>query len=384
MVDQAQPDNGTRRNLLIAAGALAGLAVVLILTAPDNSAAPRGGDGDALREVRTWQAVARRWPATVELSGVLRADRHVRLAAESSGRVVRAHAQAFDTVEDGALLIEIDPVRGEIALRQAQARRQRAESELELARNESARSESLMQREVLSDSEMEGMQNRLRVAEAAAAEARAGLEMARNDLEKRHLRAPFRGTLRSFPIEENEFVQAGQEVGEILDLTTLKLEAGLTDRDIVWLETGTEVEVQLEAFPDRIFRGHVRRIGSAADARTRKFPIEIEIPNPGRELLPGMVGRARLDLNRETDTLAVPRAAVREQLGVHSVFLVEPGPEENTARLRQQIVRVRPLPFRPTLTEITHGLESGRQIALSDSGGLRDGETVRVQPAEQP
>lgn len=383
-MEEQNPKSEIRRKLLIAAGVLLGLAVLLVVTAPDNGASTTAGNGPSLREVRAWEAIAQRWPATVELSGVLGADRHVRLAAESSGRVVRAHAEAFDTVSEGELLLEIDPLRGEMALRQAEARVRRAESELALARSDSARSESLMKKDVLSDSEMEGIRSRLQIAEAADAEARAGLELARDDLDKRLMRAPFGGTLRSFTVEENEFVTAGQPVGEVLDLSVLKLDAGLTDRDVVWLETGSPVEVRLEAMPDRVFAGTVRRIGSAAEARSRKFPVEIEIPNPDGVLLPGMVGRARLELSREDDVLAVPREAIREQLGVFSVFVMEPGDGNDTATLRRQLVRTRPLPFRPTLTEITEGLASGERIAISEAGQLRDGEVVRMARTEEP
>jgi membrane fusion protein (multidrug efflux system) len=356
--------------------------VFLLATAPDggDSGAPSPDRGR--RVVSSTLVSEQLIDAEVRLSGILEADREVRLSAESSGRVVVMGAQALDAVTKGQILLEIDPIPAEIAVRQAQAQVDRTESELALATAQSRRSTSLAEREVLSQSEIDSTKSRLGVARAALASARAQLDRALDDRAKRTIRAPFSGVLRSFQPQEGEFVRIGQEVGELVSLDMLTLEVGLTDRDIAWVPQGSKAEIFVEAMPDRVFEGVAQRIARAANADNRKFPVEIEVPNSNRNLRPGMVAQARIELARSTRILAIPREAVLSQLGVSSVFLSEDEPDTDLQRLRQIPIRVRPVPFRATLVEVVSGLEPGQRIATSDLRQLSDNELVSLDTEE--
>ena len=383
MTDQ-NPDNTgrntLRRKLLgVAAVLLLGFAY-LLATAPDGSDSPDPSPQKGLRTVTSQSVLPQTIDAEVRLSGILEADREVRLSAESSGRVVRTGAQAFDRVDAGDVLLEIDPVPAEIAVRQAQAQVDRTTSELALADAQSRRSASLAEREVLSQAEIDSTQSRLGVARAALAAARAQLDRARDDQKKRTLVAPFAGVLRAFAPQPGEFVRAGQEVGELVSPDVLILEVGLSDRDIASVPSGALAKIHLEAMPDRSFTGTARRIGGAANMRNRKFPVEIEIRNPDALLRPGMVAQASLELSRSQEVLAIPREAVLEELGVHSVFLLEEEPESELHRLRKSAIRVRPVPFRPTLYEVVSGLRPGQSIATSDIRLLGHGDLVVLAP----
>jgi RND family efflux transporter MFP subunit len=378
---QTRQDSNSLRRKLLGAGLLLLIGFVALL-----ASSPDGGDSAAvspekgLRTISSSLVGRQVVEAEVRLSGILEADREVRLSVESSGRVVRTGAHVLDPVIRGQILLEIDPVPAEIAVRQAQAQVDRTESELALAMAQNRRSSSLAKREVLSQSEIDSTQSRLGVARASLASARAQLDRALDDQAKRTLTAPFSGVLRAFAPQEGEYVRAGQEVGELVDPETLILEVGLTDRDISWVPQGAHAEVFVEALPDRTFQGIARRIARAANAANRKFPVEIEVPNADGQLRPGMVAQARMELGRSTEILAVPREAVLRQLGVTSVFLSEDEPDTDLQRLRQIPIRVRPVPFRATLLEVLSGLEPGQRIATSDLRQLVDKELVALDP----
>ncbi|MFP6663257.1 MAG: efflux RND transporter periplasmic adaptor subunit [Deltaproteobacteria bacterium] len=369
---------------IIALALVAGAFLLFTTAAEDEAITTENGEQASLRMVETAVVMPRRLGAEVALSGILGADRHIRLSAESAGRIVRTHAHAHDSVAKSALLIEIDPLPAAIAVRRAEARVLRAKSELALARSESRRSESLVERRVLSNAEMESSTNRLHVTEAMLAEAHASLEQARDEQQKRHLRAPFAGILRSFPLEEGEFVHLGQEVAELLNLDILVLEVGLSDRDVVWVKPGSAVELHVEALPERIFHGRIRRVGAAAAERSRKFPVEIEIANADRALLPGMVARARFSLGHHAEILAIPREAVLRELGVTSVFVIGTADPEGRYQLERRPIRTRPVAFRPTLIEVLAGIKKGESIAISETKRLRDGEWIRLTRQVQP
>ena len=374
-------DNSLRRKLLGVGFVLLVGFVVLLVTAPDGRDSAETAPEKGLRTVSTSAVQPQVVDAEVRLSGILEADREVRLSAESSGRVVRTGAQAFDMVQAGELLLEIDPVPADIAVRQAQAQVDRTQSELALAEAQSRRSTSLAERQVLSQSEIDSTESRLGVARASLAAARAQLDRAVDDQNKRTLKAPFSGVLRAFSPQVGEFVRAGQEVGELVSPDLLILEVGLGDRDIASVPPGASASIYLEAMPERSFVGTARRIGRAANIRNRKFPVEIEIPNVDGQLRPGMVAQARIELGRSRRILAIPREAVLEELGVASLFRIENEPDSNLHRLRKTPIRVRPVPFRPTLVEVVSGLEPGETIATSDIRQLADGDLV-VREAE--
>ena len=119
------------------------------------------------------------------------------------------------------------------------------------------------------------------------------------------------------------------------------------------------------------------RVGSSADPETRRFPVELEVPNEAGELLPGMVGEVELDLGRAVERTTVPREATLDAFGVRFVYVVEPMGANGVGIARQRPVVVRSIPFRPAELEVVEGLRVGEQIAVTDVRQIRDGERVR-------
>jgi multidrug efflux pump subunit AcrA (membrane-fusion protein) len=136
--------------------------------------------------------------------------------------------------------------------------------------------------------------------------------------------------------------------------------------------------VALEAYGGERFPGRVLRVGAAADEATKRFPLEIEIDNADRRLLPGMVARVDLDLATRAERLLVPREALVSEFGLGFVFVLTPD-ERGELRAHRRRVVPRELPFDPALVEISSGLEEGERIAVSEVRALRDGMRVRVR-----
>ena len=144
---------------------------------------------------------------------------------------------------------------------------------------------------------------------------------------------------------------------------------------MVALSPGQAVEAQVAARPGETFRGSVLRVGAASDSETRKFPVEIEIPNAEGRLLPGMAVTVGLDLGVQGERLAIPTEAMLDEFGLNYVWVV--APEEGNLVARRRRVAVRALPFEPGRLEVLSGVEPGEEIALSSTRQLRDGEPVR-------
>lgn len=371
------------RALLGLCGLLVLGGIALRVTAPRPESRAAAGEEAAAIEVRT-QAIA---PVPsrdrISLSGVLEARRRVRLSSETTGRVLELGAEDLDAVEAGQLLVQVDPLQARVAVTRAEAAVTQARSELGLAQTSLERQQKLEERSVTSASALDDASNRSRVAQAAIRDARARLEQARDELAKKTIRAPFDGVLASFDVELGEYVREGQELGELLDLSAARTTIGLTDRQVVEVRPGQPVEVAVEAWPNRSFEGVILRVGVAAREDTRKFPVEIELENADRRLLPGMVARISLDLAGESDRIVLPREAVVEEFGLHFVYVVGEH-EDGAQRAERRRVVVRSLPFDPGRLEIESGLSPGERVAVSGVASLRDGARVRGRDVAIP
>lgn len=371
-----EASSGSARWIFLGAAALllAGTFALFGLAPEPEQQAAAGAEATAI-PVTTWTVEARPLFRTTRLSGVIEARRRVELFAEVGGRVTELGADELDAVLADQLLVRMDPLLAEVAVERAAAAVARAESQLTLADSERARFESLATRDAASASRRDQAVNGQKVADANLREARANLTEARDQLAKKTIRAPFAGVLQGFPVETGEVLQPGERVGELLDLTTARLELGVTDREIVAIDSGASVSVALEAYPGEAIEGRVVRVGAAADRTSRKFPIEVEIANPEQRILPGMVARVSLVLGEPMPIRAVPRDATLDQYGVRLVYVVEDGEGGPTAQQRR--VEVRDIPFRPEQVEVVSGLVDGERVILTGIRELRDGAAVR-------
>jgi membrane fusion protein (multidrug efflux system) len=363
--------------LIAIAAALVAAGFALDATAPEAEQLAAVGDAAAVREVGALTVTPTSLRARAEVAGVLEPRRTVLLFAETRGPVTAIGAEALDSIPAGHVLVEIDPLLAEVAVERATAAVVRRESELALAQSNLGRRSSLADRGAASASALDNAQNADRVARAALREARAELKSARNDLVKKTIRAPFDGFLRSFDVEVGEYVQVGQQLGELLDGSSARVTIGVSDRDVVALRPGQPASVAVEAFPGEVFEGEVIHVGAASTRLTKKFPVEVEIPNENGRLLAGMIATVMLDLHEPMDRILIPRDATIDQFGLRYVYVIEA--EGDDYVVRRSRIGVRPVPFLPAVFEVTTGLDSGDRIAVTAIRQLKDRDRVRFR-----
>ena len=357
--------------LLVAGG------VALFSAIPEPEAEPVSGE--SALAVRTFAVTRELIQPRTEVAGLLEARQRVELFAEEEGKVIEVGAEELDRVEADQLLMRLDPLRAELGVIRAEAALERAESALTLARASLERQGSLAGSAVASEAALDEAKNAESGARAALKEAQATLVEAEDRLAKKTLRAPFAGVLRSFPVKVGEYVRPGERVGELLEVDRLRITIGLTDREVVAASVGAPAQLSVEARRGRRFRGQVLRVGGATDPSSRKYPVQIEIPNPDGRLLPGMVARVELELGTPVELISVPREVVLEEFGVSFTYAVE-GIASDAPVARRRRVEVRDIPFHPARLQVVSGLKVGDRIATSSLRQLRDGLAVAPLP----
>jgi len=361
---------------IFAAAAAAGIAggVLLLATAPDPEALPPAAAQAPVLATHLVEALPYQPETTV--TTLLEPRREVEIFAEMSGRVVEVGADEFESVENGQMLVRMDPLLAHVAVNRAEAAIARAKSQGVLAQAQLQRNQGLARVDVSSRAALDEAENASRQARAARLEAEAALAEARDRLAKMQIAAPFSGVLRAFAVEAGEYLRPGERIAELLDVGALRARVSLTDRQIVSVLPGTEATLDVDARPGEIFRGEVISVGGAADSRSRKFPILLEIDNASGRLLPGMVAQVNLSLGQKRQLMAVPLDAVLEEFGLRYVFVVS-GDSQNGWAAQKRRIEARPIAFRPTALEISAGLAEGERIAISSIRQLRDGMAVR-------
>lgn len=381
------PDSGAARPTLRAAliGIAMGLflaGLLLIALAPKPELRSAVGGAATLRAVVTQRVHSVQIRSRVEIAGILEARRRVQLFAETRGPVIEVGAEQLDRVKAGALLVKIDPLSAEVSVERAEAAVARHTSELELARSNLERRRSLEQRSAASVSDLDDAINGEKVAAADLREGRAALKLARDDLAKKTIRALFDGVLRTFRVEVGEYVREGQQIGELLDLSTARATIGLSDREIVAVHAGDPATVRVEAYSGETFTGSILRVGAASDPVSKKFPVEIELPNADGRLLPGMVAVVILEIGSGAARTVIPRDATVDQFGLRFVYVVEDDGNDLVAVRRRVVVRL--LPFRPGEFEVLSGLAEGDEIVVSGARQLGDRTRVRRNGSSPP
>lgn len=209
------------------------------------------------------KSTARSIDSAVLLRGETAAARQVDVRAETTSTVISEPLRKGSHVEAGQLLCELDAGSRAASLAQAQAALTSARTELEQA-------EKLSQDGYAS-------QTRLINARAGLEQAQAALRAAETEIDNLTIKAPFAGLLETDTAELGSFLAAGGLCATVIQLDPIKLVGYVPEADVGRISVGAMAGAELIT-GDRV-TGLVTFLSRSADAATRTFRVEIEVPN---------------------------------------------------------------------------------------------------------
>ncbi len=303
----------------------------------------------------------------VRASGFLEPYEELTLSAQVSGYVQRQLVEVSDQVDAGATLYRIEDSVHRVALERARAQAERAASELKLAEEQLRRVEHLKRQDSAPPIEVLQVETDLAIAQAMCRHADAAVAEARILLEKTTTRAPMSGGIARIHTRQGEYAHLGQPLLDIIERGRLKLIVQLNDREVVAFEPGDPVTMAVAALPDRVFRGSVLRIHPRATLDSRKFEVEIEVPNPDNALRPGFYVQAELsgrtDSSVETvQAVVVPRMAVFELYRQRFCYVVRAVDGETVERAHRTAIRTAPMLSDMQSVQVLSGVDPGDRV----------------------
>jgi cobalt-zinc-cadmium efflux system membrane fusion protein len=297
-----------------------------------------------------------------------------------SGRVTRLIAKVGDQVKVGDPLLEIDspeqvPPQHEFIA--AKAARNKAQSQLGLARTVEKRARDLYDGKAAPLKELQSAEAQLAAAENDMRSADTGFDAARirlrilghtdeeiSKLEQHgalsrvtRIAAPIGGTVIARKVGPGQHVRAdsGEALYTIADLSTMWLKAQIFEQDIALVRVGQELEARIPAAPNRIFKARISAINSASDLTTRRVVVRSEIGNPDGALKSEMFASFKIGTEEASSTPAVPTDAVIREGDVATVWV-----ETEPMVFKRRVVDIGIQ--QDGLTQIRSGLNSGELV----------------------
>lgn len=291
-------------------------------------------------------------------NGTFEPAQQLEFPAENSGRVVRVLVDEGDVVRKGQVLAVIKGDQLSIELQSAQAAYQNALTD-------SQRYENAFKTGGVTKQQLDQ-------AKLSLVNAKSRLDQAKINFGDASIKSSINGIVNKRSVEPGSVVSSGTVLFELVDVSTLKLRATVTEQQVATLKVGTEVPVKASVFPDKEFKGKITFIAPKADG-SLNFPVEIEIANnPNNQIKAGMYGTAMFGKGTKSSqsVLTAPRNAFVGGVGNNQIFVVNDG----TAKL----IKVTSGRIFGDEVEILGGLKEGDVVVTSGQINLQDGTKVTV------
>lgn len=320
----------------------------------------------------------------------LQADASVDVYSPVTDRIEEFPFDDGDEVRQGQRLAVVRSDGLDKGLAQIAAQIDGLEAQVEGADAELGRSEELRRRGVITEQAYDQAATAYRAAVSQLDAARASFDQMSITAADASVEAPIEGVVADKRLQRGDMASPQVPLCTLLDVDPIRLQLHVAEGDLAHVRVGQAVTLEVDAVAGRTFDGEVVRVLPYLDAATRTNTVEVRVPNPVdpttglRDLKPGMFGRARLEVERREDAVAVSEDA----LVLDSALLESQGVDETLRRAfivddqgfaQERIVQ---LGLRDgDLVAILDGLSEGEQLVVRGQHQLTDGERVSIEDA---
>ena len=365
---------------------LLGLLLVGSLVGCADSAEEGASQGAARRvelpktrlRVRVDPVRLERLAAGNRVTGTVRAFHRATVTSETQGRVLSREVEPGARIESGSTIVRLEASRFELELRRAEASLSAARTVLAHAEREFARAERLVSRKAISTQQHDDLRNAADRARDEVALALVARDTARRNLEDTKIAAPFTGTVDSIAVNVGDFVAPGTPVATLVDLSRVRIFAGVTAREAARLEAGTTAQVSFADLGGAIFAATLKSVGRVAMSGDGTYGLELWMDDVDGRMRDGLVAQIDLPDPDVTPRLIARRAALLRRDGQPEVFIVEGQGDAAVARRRP----VRTGRSQGQWVEILEGLAEGDRVIWDGQFALADGTSVLIDGAE--
>jgi len=372
---------GSRRRWLIG-----GLALLVVAGAIGGTVAMRvtkkdGGSGDGKDKPVTLQFApsdltqveARPLSRWLPVSGALQPVRQATVKAKVSGDVKQVTVREGETVQVGQVLARIDTADLDAKLLDRVGALESAKAQLAMAEKTRTSNQMLLKQNFISQNAFDNSESSFRVAEGSVKSTEAQVQIAKNALRDAVAISPLTGIVAKRHVQPGEKVAFDSPLVTIVDLKDMELQAAVPAVDVPELTIGKPVELVIDGFGDRRFKGRVERMNPATEPGTRSILVYVGIPNTDGALRGGMFATGRIALAATAPVPTLPATAVRTEGGISYVWMLEDG------KLAKRVVALGARDDAAGRVEVRTALPVGAPVLGARMDNLKDGAPAIVK-----
>ena len=312
---------------------------------------------------------------TLRLTGSVESRTSSVVASEVAGLVVAVEAREGDWVRKDQPLVRLRTDWYDLQLQEAEGRLQEAQARLALAESSLRRSRDLFDDDVVSQQDLDDATSEHTAWQGREIQSRAEIAQLKLSLDRLTIRAPFTGVVVRKLTDLGQWIAAGGDVADMVELGKLDVRIEVPERYYGELTGGVEAAVSFEALSALRVTGRVIAIIPRADPQARTFPIKLRIPNPEGRIGVGMLAAVDLPIGANQPGLIVPKDAIVRQGPMVLVYriggdgVVEALPVQTGQGLGEWIVVEGPL-------------AAGDRVVTRGNERLQPGQAVVGEPQE--
>ena len=298
------------------------------------------------------------WQEKISSIGVAEALQGVNVSGSEAGTVADILFDSGKQVTVGDVLVKLDTSKEQADLAATQAQIPAAKADLE-------RKTKLVRDKVVSQSDLDEAQSKFDELTAQSISLKATID-------RRSIRAPFAGVLGIRKVNRGQYLQPGDEIVSLQDLSVMRMRFLIGQKDFAKIKLGQDIEARFDAYPGEVFHGRISAIEPSVKYTSGIIPIQAEIPNSDMRLLPGMYASLDVLLPDRSRKVVVPQSAVTFNLYGETAYVIDP--QTHAA----QQVTVRTGARRDNIVAVESGLKAGQMVVVAGQLKISNGTKVNV------
>jgi len=311
----------------------------------------------------------------IPIVGTLYPKDEATVGAEVEGRVEKTTVDFGDRVTEGQELAQIDTAAYEALANQAAANADRARATAANAEQNLKRTEELRKNSIASLSDMDKAVADAEQARADVKAFEAALAVARLNMTRSRVKAPFDGAIAERTVGAGDFVKVGSPLFHMVNDRLIKYIVSIPERYASDVRKEQLVQFTVDAYPGEVFEGSVLLISPSINTKSRALTFGALVKNPDLKLKANSFARGEVILGHNVPLLVVPLESVVNFSGVTKVFVVADG----VAHARQVDVGK----IKDGRQEVLAGLKAGEVVVTTGQSRLYEGAKVAVKKADR-
>lgn len=307
--------------------------------------------------VNVAEASRRMSEKNLTMVGTVAANQLIDIKSQVQGKIIGLYVELGDYVKKDQIIAKIDNKLRQLAVGNA-------ERNLENARRNFKRYKNLYEGGGATKAQYDQYKLALENAENT-------MNQMGKELSNATIRAPFSGYITAKSVEKGDFVNVGAQVAMIIDISQLKVQVNVPERDVYTLKVGDPVTITSNVYPGITYEGKIKFIGYQGDD-SHNYPVEIAIVNQKKNpLRSGTYVDISFNRKSQIASLQIPREALVGSIKDAMVYIVDSG---QTAHLKKITVGEDNGDF----LEVINGLSEGQNVVTSGRINLEDNAKVSI------